>query len=156
MIVPIRLMIKSSQPIDTVECKIYCNEVEFPTALVDQGEHFDIYQNKNLFYTTIESVFECEQENNRLAVHWPQKPKADFYEIDDIEIDFFYIDKHRLLKETSFLQTNESTLQPKPNKLDNNYWAPGTLINNPGIMYLTFSLPIASWCFKNLDDWKSQ
>jgi len=153
MIIPFSMMIKSDSPITSIECKVFCNSDEYPTNLVTHGEYLDIYQNKNLYFSSIESVFDCK-DHNELVIVWPVRPASEFYEIDDIEIDFFFIDKHKLLKETSFLHAVTTNPLPKPLELSNDYWAPGTVINNPGVFYMDFNLPIATWCFAGTDDWK--
>jgi hypothetical protein len=146
MIIPFSLMIKSDSPIESIECKIFCNRDEYPTNLVMHGEHLDIYHNKNLYFSSIESVFDCK-DYNELMIIWPIRPKSKLYEIDDIEIDFLYIDKPKLLKESSFLHVQTDLPVARPIEFSDNHWTPGTLINNPGVFYMNFTLPITTWCF---------
>ena len=147
MIIPVNLMFKSEQKINNIDCKIFCNGIQYPYAVSDQGEHFDIYRNVNLFFLAVNTVFDCN-DRNELALLWNKKPEIDS-EIDDIEIDYLYIDKPKLLSQGSFYHTQTSELLERPNEFGTNHWSPATWINNPGIFYLTFSLPIEQWCFND-------
>lgn len=147
MIIPVRIMLKSKEKIDSVDCKIFCNQVEYPYELVDHGQHFDIYENEDLFFQSIDTVFDCDT-NNDMAIVWPTKPTIDS-EIDDIEINYLYVDKPRLFSKTSFYHVYTDTLVPAPNEYGSDHWQSATWINNPGVFYLSFSLPIEQWCFNN-------
>ena len=147
MIIPIRIMLKSEKKITSIDCKIYCNKIEYPYEIVDHGEHFDIYENKDLFFQSIDTVFDCNTIND-MAIVWPTKPTIDS-EIDDIEINYLYVDKPKLFSKTSFYHTQTNILVDPPKEYSKDYWQSATWINNPGVFYLTFSLPIESWCFGN-------
>ena len=130
-----------------MELKVYCNGIQYPYTLEDHGNYFDIYQNTDMYFISIDSTFNAVTDQlNRLALVWPTKPIIDC-EIDDIEIDFLYIGKNKLLNESSFYHTTTTDLVDPPRHFDLNYWKSGTQINNPGVFYLPFNLPIEKWCF---------
>ena len=139
-------MLKSIEKITTVDCKIFCNKIQYPFEIVNHGEHFDIYKNETMFFISIDTVVDCI-DSNELSILWRNKPLIDS-EIDDIEINYLYIDKNNLFKASRFYHIHSNDLVDPPKEFDNNYWNPGTQIDNPGIFYLDFNLPIESWCFK--------
>ena len=147
MIIPVRIMFKSKEKITSVNCKIFCNQIEYSYEVIDHGQHFDIYENKDLFFQSIDTVFDCNDTND-MAIVWPTKPEIDS-EIDDIEINYLYIDKPKLFSKTSFYHVQTNTLIDPPKEYSKDYWQSATWINNPGIFYLTFNLPIEQWCFTN-------
>ena len=149
MITPCRVMIKALEPVTEFAVKVYCNDTQFPFTIEDHGVHFDIYRNVDMNFYSVDTVFECSTEQmNLLSLVWTEKPEIDI-EIDDIELDYLYIDKVKLMDHATFFHVETDTLLAKPNEFGPNYWKPATWINNPGIFYLLFSLPIEKWCFNN-------
>jgi len=149
MIIPCRIMIKALEPVTNVNVKVFCNKLQFPFTVEDHGVHFDIYRNVDMFFYSIDTVFDCPVDQlNQLALVWPTKPNVDM-EIDDIELDFLYIDKVKLLDNASFLHSETEEYIDPPAEYGPSYWRPASWINNPGIFYLPFGLPIEKWCFNN-------
>lgn len=149
MITPCRVMIKALEPVSEFALKVYCNDTQFPYTIEDHGVHFDIYRNVDMYFYSVDTVFECPVDQmNRLALVWTNKPAVDM-EVDDIEIDYLFIDKVKMLDHASFFHTVTDTLLEPPAEFGPSYWKPASWINNPGIFYLPFSLPIEKWCFNN-------
>jgi len=149
MITPCRIMIKSLEKVTQVDLKVYCNSTQYPYTVEDHGVHFDIYRNLDMQFISIDTVFDCDTDQiNHLSLVWTKKPKIDM-EIDDIEIDFLFIDKVKLMKHSTFFHTETDQLLDPPTEFGSNYWTPGSWINNPGIFYLPFNLPIEKWCFSD-------
>jgi len=147
MITPCRVMIKALEPVAEFAVKVYCNDTQFPFMIADHGVHFDIYRNVDMYFYSIDSVFECPIDQlNQLALVWTKKPDIDM-EIDDIELDYLYIDKVKMLTESSFYHQITDKLLDPPAEFGPNYWTPASWIDNPGIFYIPFSLPIEKWCF---------
>lgn len=149
MIIPCRIMIKSLEKVSELDLKVYCNYTQYPYTIEDHGVHFDIYRNVDMYFISIDTAFDCDiDQMNRLALVWTKKPQIDM-EIDDIEIDYLYIDKEKMLTESSFYHQIIDTLIDPPEEFSSSYWKPASWINNPGIFYLSFGLPIERWCFNN-------
>ena len=86
MITPCRVMIKALEPVAEFAVKVYCNDTQFPYMIADHGVHFDIYRNVDMYFYSIDSVFECPTDQlNRLALVWSKKPAV------DMEIDAFLV-----------------------------------------------------------------
>jgi len=149
MITPCRIMIKALEPVTEFAVKVYCNDTQFPYMIADHDVHFDIYRNVDMYFYSIDTTFECPIDQlNQLALVWTKKPDIDM-EIDDIELDYLYIDKVKMLDHASFLHAETDTLLDPPAEFNPSYWKPASWINNPGIFYMPFSLPIEKWCFNN-------
>ena len=146
MIIPCRLMLKSQKELSTVDCKIFCNRVEYPFVVINHGLRSDVYQKTDLYFTSVSTAFVCA-DHNELAILWT-KPAIDI-EIDDIELDYLFIDKPMLFSASSFYHTISDQIEDPPREFNNNYWSSGTLINNPGIFYMNFDLPINQWSFND-------
>jgi len=149
MITPCRIMIKALEPVTEFAVKVYCNDTQFPYMIADHDVHFDIYRNVDMYFYSIDTTFECPIDQlNQLALVWTKKPDIDM-EIDDIELDYLYIDKVKMLTESSFYHQITDILLDPPAEFGPGYWKPASWIDNPGIFYIPFSLPIEKWCFND-------
>lgn len=149
MIIPIRVMLKSLEKVTDVDLKVYCNGMQYPYTIEQHDLHFDIYRNTEMHFISIDTVFDAPAgEMSELALVWTKKPVIDL-EIDDIEIDYLFIDKVKMLDSSSFYNIETDELIDHPDEFGPGYWTPASWINNPGIFYMPFGLPIEKWCFKN-------